>query len=218
MIVLDNVSKSYPVKGGMRTILQPFSGVFEPGVNIGIIGRNGSGKSTLMRLLSGAEKPDTGLVTRYGRVSWPIGFSGGLHGVLTGRENIRFVSRIYNVPFEETYPAVEDFAELGNYMDEQIRIYSSGMKARLSFGISMALDFDYYLIDEVIAVGDAKFQKRCAEVFEERRKYASVILVSHSDRLLKQFCDIGGILENGQLRFYNELDEAIQVYQQILMQ
>ena len=218
MIVLDNVSKSYPVKGGMRTILQPFSGVFETGVNIGIIGRNGSGKSTLMRLLSGAEKPDTGIVTRYGRVSWPIGLGGGLHGVLTGRENIRFVSRIYNVPFEETYPAVEDFAELGDYMDEQIRIYSSGMKARLSFGISMALDFDYYLIDEVIAVGDAKFQKRCAEIFEERRKYASVILVSHSDALLKRFCDIGGILHNGQLRFYNDLDEAIQVYQQILMQ
>ncbi len=218
MIVFDNVSKSYPVKGGRRTIIHPFSCVFESGLSIGIIGRNGSGKSTLMRLLSGAEKPDTGHITRYGRVSWPIGFGGGLHGALTGRENIRFVSRIYAVPFEETYPAVEEFAELGSYMDEQIRVYSSGMKARLSFGISMALDFDYYLIDEVIAVGDAKFQKRCAEIFEERRKYASVILVSHSDRQLKQFCDIGGVLHNGKLRFYNDLDEAIQLYQQILMQ
>lgn len=217
MIVFDNVSKTYPVKGGRRTILEPFTGVFETGLSIGIIGRNGSGKSTLMRLLSGAERPDTGRITRHGRVSWPIG-GGGLHPVLTGRENIRFVSRIYDYPFEKTYPFVEKFAELGRYMYEPINIYSSGMRARLSFGISMALDFDYYLIDEVISVGDARFRQRCAEIFDERRKRASVILVSHHNNLLKQFCDIGGVLHNGQLQFYRDLDEAIQVHQQIMAQ
>jgi capsular polysaccharide transport system ATP-binding protein len=218
MITFDNVSKCYPVKGGRRTILKPFTGVFETGARIGIVGRNGAGKSTLMRLLSGAEKPDTGHITRYGRVSWPLGFSGGLHRALTGRENIRFVSRIYGVPFKEVYPAVENFADLGSYMDEQIRVYSSGMRARLAFGISMALEFDCYLIDEVIAVGDAKFKRRCAEMFDERQKYASLILVSHSDNLLKQFCDIGGVLHNGHLQFYQDLDETLRVYQEIIEQ
>ncbi len=141
-----------------------------------------------------------------------------MHGSLTGRENIRFVSRIYGVPFKETYPFVEEFAGLGRYMNEQIMVYSSGMRARLTFGIAMALEFDYYLIDEGFAVGDARFRKRAFDLFAERRKRTNVILVSHSDGMLKQYCDIGGVLHDGRLSFYHDLDEAIQVYQETMNQ
>ena len=214
MIVFDQVSKTYPVSGGKRTvILDNFSGILRPGNNVGILGRNGAGKSTFMRLIAGGEPPSSGEVLRSGRISWPLGFSGGFNQSLTGRQNVRFIARLYDVDFEETAAFVEDFAQIGRFFDQPLRTYSSGMKARLAFGTSMAIDFDYYLIDEVIAVGDASFKARCKAVFDERRERATIILVSHSSKLLKDFCDVGGILSDGQLQFYEDIDEAISVHE-----
>lgn len=215
MILLDNVYKSYRGDGRQRTeILKGFSGVFRPGVNVGILGRNGAGKSTLMRLLSGAEPPDRGEIYRKGRVSWPLGFGGGFHGSLTGRANLRLITDIYGVDYREVVDFVENFSGLGRFMDEQVRTYSSGMRARLAFGASMAVRFDYYLIDEVIAVGDSAFKEQCQRVLEQRRKEATVILVSHSSRLLRDFCDIGGVLSDGTLTFYETLSEAIYMHEE----
>lgn len=213
MIRLENVEKSYPTKHGRKVILRNFSGVFEDHQNVGILGHNGAGKSTLFRMLSGAEPPDRGRITRKGKVSWPLGFSGGFHGSLTGRENLRFICQIYGARYKDVVEFVEDFAAIGRFMDMPVRSYSSGMKARLAFGASMALNFDYYLIDEVVAVGDASFKKKSKAVLAERLKSSSVLLVSHSSQLLKEFCEVGGVLHNGDLIFYPTIDDAIAVHE-----
>ena len=213
MIVFDNVSKTYPSRTGEVTILRDFSCTMPPGRNIGILGRNGAGKSTMMRLISGAERPSEGEIYREGRMSWPLGFGGGINPNLTGRQNLRFIARLYREDYEEIVDFVEDFASIGRFMDEPVRTYSSGMRARLTFGASMAIPFDYYLIDEVIGVGDKAFRDRCEQVLNERRKNASVLLVSHSSGLLKRFCDIGGVLANGRLEFYETIDDAIRVHE-----
>lgn len=213
MITFENVRKTYPQKGGTRTvILDDLSMIFPEGRNIGILGRNGAGKSTLMRLISGAELPDQGRIRREGRISWPLGFSGGFHGSLTGRQNVRFICDIYGAAFRPVMEFVEDFAEIGTFMDMPYKTYSSGMRARVAFGACMALDFNYYLVDEVIAVGDASFQKKCKAVFAERRQRATVLLVSHSVSLLKDFCDIAGVLQDGRLVMYDDLDSAIKAH------
>ena len=213
MIVFDNVSKSYPTRGGGRTeILRSFSGVVRPRVNVGILGRNGAGKSTLMRLISGGEAPTGGAIYREGKVSWPLGFAGGFNNQLTGRQNLRFICRLYDVDFDETVEFVRDFAEIGRFFDQPIRTYSAGMRARLAFGAAMALQFDYYLIDEVIAVGDANFRKKCRAVFDERAERATLLLVSHLPNLLKEFCQIGGVLSDGDLVFYDTIEEAMAVH------
>jgi capsular polysaccharide transport system ATP-binding protein len=214
MIRLENVEKAYPTKGGKKVILRQFSGVFEDQQNVGILGHNGAGKSTLFRMLSGAELPDRGRIVRTGKVSWPLGFSGGFHNSLSGRENLRFICQIYGVKYRDVVEFVEDFAAIGRFMDMPVRSYSSGMKARLAFGASMALRFDYYLIDEVVAVGDAAFKKKSKAVLNERLKTSSVLLVSHSSQLLKEFCQVGGVLHNGNLTFYPSIDEAIAVHEQ----
>lgn len=212
MIVLRDVLKTYPVRGGRRIIFDRFSAVFPSLRNVGILGHNGAGKSTLIRLIAGSEYPDEGEIIRHGTVSWPLGFSGGFNGSLSGAENLRFVCRVYGKPLDEVFDYVARFAELGDYIYMPVRSYSQGMKARLAFGLSMAFEFDYYLIDEVIAVGDKRFKERCFEVFAERRERASVIMVSHSDELLKRFCDVGGVVHGGKLTFYDTLDEAIEVH------
>ena len=213
MIRLENVQKAYPTKSGKKVILRNFSGVFEDQQNVGILGHNGAGKSTLFRMLSGAEPPDRGRITRTGKVSWPLGFSGGFHGSLSGRENLRFICQIYGVKYRDVVEFVEDFASIGRFMDMPVRSYSSGMKARLAFGASMALNFDYYLIDEVVAVGDAAFKKKSKTVLNDRLKSSSVLLVSHSSQLLKEFCDVGGVLHDGNLIFYETIDEAIAMHE-----
>ena len=215
MIVFDHVSKSYPQTGGGRTvILNSFSGVIRPRVNVGILGRNGAGKSTLMRLISGGEQPTSGAIYREGNVSWPLGFAGGFNNALTGRQNLRFICRLYDVDYDETVEFVRSFAEIGRFFDQPIRTYSAGMRARLAFGAAMALQFDYYLIDEVIAVGDASFRKKCSDVFEERAENATLLLVSHLPRLLQQFCHIGGVLADGELTFYDTIEEAMEVHEE----
>lgn len=214
VIEFREVSKTYKIKGHRRVILNDISYRFEPGVNIGILGRNGAGKSTMLRLVGGEEAPDSGRVLRTSRVSWPIGFSGCFHGQLTGRENMRFVSRIYGVPIKKVTAFVDDFAELGPYMDMPVKTYSSGMKAKLAFGLSMALEFDYYLIDEVTAVGDAAFQARCHEIFEARKASATLLVVSHSISTIRKHCDRALVLDQGQLIDFSTIDEAVVYYNQ----
>ncbi|MFD2237985.1 ABC transporter ATP-binding protein [Aureimonas populi] len=213
MIRLVNVEKTYPTRTGPKTVFSGLSYDFPRGENTGILGPNGAGKSTLMRLLSGAELPDRGRVERGAQVSWPLGFAGGLHGSLTGRENVAFVSRLYGKDYGEILDFVEDFAEIGRNMANEVKTYSSGMKARVAFGLSMAINFDYYLIDEVIAVGDASFKRKCRQVLDDRLGSATVILVSHSAGLLREFCETGCVLEGGRLRRFNRIEDAFSYYE-----
>jgi capsular polysaccharide transport system ATP-binding protein len=213
MIDLQRVRKTYPIKDQRRIILRGVSHRFEPGVNVGILGRNGAGKSTLLRLIGGEEAPDSGRVLRSSRVSWPIGFSGCFHGQLSGRANLRFVSRIYGASVKKVAAFVDDFAELGPYMDMPVKVYSSGMRAKLAFGLSMALEFDFYLIDEVTAVGDASFQAKCHAVFESRKARSTLLVVSHNIATIRKHCEQALVLDQGELRLFPDLDQAIAYYQ-----
>ncbi|HLV19403.1 MAG TPA: ABC transporter ATP-binding protein [Polyangiaceae bacterium] len=213
MITLENVTKAYPTHKGLNVVLDRVSFQFPARRNIGVLGRNGAGKSTLLRLISGAEQPDAGEVVRGGHVSWPIGFSGGFNGSLTGEENCRFVARIYGVDVDEVVGFSMEFSELGDYFQMPVRTYSSGMRARLAFGLSMAIDFDVYLVDEVTAVGDARFQQKCRAAFAERRDRSSVIIVSHSLGTIKSYCDSCAVLDNGRLFYFDSVGDAARVYQ-----
>jgi capsular polysaccharide transport system ATP-binding protein len=215
VIRFDNVTKIYRTDGHRRTILDRVSFTLKPGISYGILGINGAGKSTTMRLLGGGEMPTKGRVVRNRRVSWPLGFSGGFHPNMTGRDNIIFVARIYGEDPKRVLEFVEDFSELGSYLDVQIRTYSSGMGSRLAFGMSMAIPFDCYLIDEVTAVGDARFQKRCEEAFTARRANADVIMVSHGMDTLRTWCQQGIVLINGRAIVYENIDDAIEVYRRL---
>ena len=182
---------------------------------IGLIGRNGAGKSTLVRLLGGADAPDSGTIATNKSISWPVGLSGGLHGTMTGRENIKFVSRVYGAEgdaMRQKVSYVEDFAEIGSWIDEPVKTYSSGMRSRLAFGLSMAFDFDYYLIDEVMSVGDAHFKRKCADVFETRLQKSKVVLVSHSMPEIKKLCDVVLLVRDGGVQIYDDVDEGIKAY------
>lgn len=212
MITLENVSKSYQVRSGVHRVLQGLSAEFPPDRNIGILGKNGAGKTTLLRLIAGVEGADSGRIIRKGRISWPIGFAGGFHGSLSGRENIRFVCRIHRVDYRKIIRFVEDFSELGEYIDMPFKTYSSGMKAKLGFGVSMAIDFDCYLVDEVTAVGDESFRQKCSKIFAERRARSNLIMVSHSISTIKQYCDTAAVLSKRNLIFFETVDEAVQYY------
>ena len=213
MIELSHVCKSYALPHGRKVVLNDLSHTFREGVNMGILGLNGAGKSTLMRVICGAESPDKGRVKRTSRVSWPIGFSGGFHGSLTGRENMRFTCRIYGADIKQVTDFVEDFSELGPYMDMPIRTYSSGMKAKLAFGLSMAIGFDFYLIDEGYAVGDASFRAKSEKVFQERKAHATLLVVAHSTSVIRKNCDNAAILKDGRLLLFETLDEALANYE-----
>ena len=212
MIELSHVCKSYGLPHGRKVVLDNVSHIFREGVNMGILGLNGAGKSTLMRVICGAESPDKGRVKRTSRVSWPIGFSGGFHGSLTGRENMRFTCRIYGANIRQVTDFVEDFSELGPYMDMPIRTYSSGMKAKLAFGLSMAIGFDFYLIDEGYAVGDASFREKAQRIFAERRKHSTLLVIAHSTSIIRKNCDNAAILKDGRLHFFPTLNDALTAY------
>ena len=215
MIKLDRVFKFYRTGGVLKIVLDHVSTRFESGYSYGLMGVNGAGKSTTMRLIAGTELPNSGRIRRDVRVSWPLGFAGGFHPQMTGRENVKFVARIYGADVRKTLDFVEDFSEIGDYMEVPVRTYSSGMMARLSFGLSMAIDFECYLIDEITAVGDARFQARCVETFAERRKRADIIMVSHSMQTIKDYCDRGGVLVDGQIMMFSDLDMAIETYNRL---
>jgi capsular polysaccharide transport system ATP-binding protein len=177
-----------------------------------VLGRNGAGKSTLIRVISGAELPTLGTIEREMSVSWPVGLIGGVGPSMTGNDNIRFIARIYGKPFDEVRAYVDDFAELGKYLSEPVRTYSAGMRARLNFALSFAVDFDCYLIDEVIAVGDSRFQQRSYEELFEKRADRSLILSSHVPGVVRSYCSRALVLHRGRAKMFDDLDLAIAIY------
>jgi capsular polysaccharide transport system ATP-binding protein len=193
VIALDAVSKTYPMTGGRKVVLENATAAFPPGHNFGILGANGTGKSTLIRLLAGSEMPDRGTIRRYARVSFPLGFGGTFHGALSGRENVAFIARIYGAGRRATTRYVEEFAELGGYFDMPVNTYSDGMRARLAFGTCLAIEFDVYLIDEVTEIGDERFRQKCAAAFRDRMQRSNIILVTHD-----LYDDISGALDRYQ--------------------
>jgi len=215
MLAFDRVSKFYRSKGVKKTILSEFSFEFPTDRNVGIMGKNGAGKSTMMRLMAGIEPPDLGHVYRTTRVSWPLGFAGGFNGTMTGIENIRFVSRIYGQDTEKVIAYVTEFAELGPSLRLPIKTYSSGMKARLAFGLSMAIDFDVYLIDEITAVGDEDFKKKSKAVFQDKLAKSQIIMISHSVGTIKQYCDCGLLLEGHQIRYFDAVGDLLTAYKEV---
>ena len=215
MIRLHNVTKVYTTEGHRRVVLDRVSMTLRSDVSYGILGVNGAGKSTTMRLLAGTEDPSRGRVSRTTKVSWPLGFAGGFHPAMSGKDNVVFVSRIYGENPRRVLEFVDDFAELGDYINVPVRTYSSGMQARLAFGLSMALHFETYLVDEVTAVGDARFQARCNAVFAKRREQSNIIMVSHSMDTIREYCSEGIILANGRAMIYGDVNEAIEVYRRL---
>jgi len=218
VIALDGVSKIYRTRGGRRTVLDDVSVTFESGYNFGVLGVNGAGKSTLIRLIAGSEIPDVGVVRRYARVSFPLGFGGTFHGALSGRENVAFIARLYGARMREALEYVEDFAELGEYFHMPVNTYSAGMRARLAFASCLALDFDLYLIDEVTEVGDQRFRLKCAAAFRERTERADIILVTHNIHTLRQYCDRGAILANGKITLFDEIGTALSRYHRLVQE
>lgn len=212
MITMDRVSKHYVTKRQKRIILDNQTMHFRQGTSYGLLGVNGAGKSTTMRMLSGTELPNKGTIKRNVRVSWPLGFTTGFHPNMTGRENLKFVARAYGEDPSTVLRFVREFAEIGDYIDEPVRTYSSGMTARFAFGLSMAIEFDCYLVDEITAVGDANFQKRCHAAFDARRRYADVIMISHDMGTISRYCDKGLVLINGNLMHFDDVETAVQTY------
>ncbi len=212
MIVLHDVSKSYRTDNGYRVILDNVSLVLPTDRHIGVLGRNGAGKSTLLRMISGEEQPDSGWIERDAKVSWPLGFTGGFHPALTARENLRFISRVYDADIDEVTAFVNDFAELGEYFDMPINTFSSGMRGRLAFGLSLAMRFEFYLIDELVSVGDYWFRAKAAQEFDRIRDEAGLLIVSHSPTTIRKFCDTGLVLRDGQLTLFEAIEDAIDYY------
>ena len=215
MIAVEHVSKRYQTRAGWRTVLKDINFTLQKGEKVGILGRNGAGKSTLIRLISGVEAPSEGEIKRTMSISWPLAFSGAFQGSLTGMDNLRFICRLYDVDMEYVKAFTQEFSELGDYLYEPVKRYSSGMKARLAFALSLAVEFDCYLIDEVIAVGDARFAAKCREELFEKRKDRSIILVSHSHSAMKSYCDRAMVLQNGVLQHFDDMDEAFAHYQKL---
>ncbi len=212
MIKLEHIFKEYPVKNGKRVVLDDINLTVNRGEKIGILGRNGAGKSTLVRILGGVERPTSGLLYKDMTISWPLAFAGAFQGSLTGADNVRFVCRIYNVDYKKALTIVEDFAELGRYLYEPLKVYSSGMRARLGFAISLAIEFDCYLIDEVISVGDASFHQKCQVELFEKRADRAMIIVSHELHNIKDYCTKTAVLDKGKLTVFDDVDESLSIY------
>jgi capsular polysaccharide transport system ATP-binding protein len=212
MISAIDVTKDYLTEGRFHRVLSNISFTVAKGEKLALLGRNGSGKSTLIRLVGGVERPTRGTIKQTMSVSWPIGLAGGLHGTLTGNDNMRFIARIYNKPFAEVKAYVDDFAELGRFLSEPLRTYSTGMRARFMFALSLAIDFDCYLIDEVIAAGDQRFQRRSHEELFEKRADRSMILASHVGEMVRAYCSRALVLHRGRGKVFADLDLALDIY------
>ncbi|WP_409026124.1 ABC transporter ATP-binding protein [Gallibacterium anatis] len=212
MISVEHVYKKYQTRTGAVTVLNDINFSLKKGEKVGILGRNGAGKSTLIRLMSGVEAPTSGIIRREMSISWPLAFSGAFQGSLTGMDNLRFICRIYNADIEYVKAFTESFSELGRYLYEPVKNYSSGMKARLAFALSLSVEFDCYLIDEVIAVGDSRFSDKCRYELFEKRQDRSIILVSHSPNAIRQYCDNAMVLDQGKMLEFPSIDEAYQYY------
>ncbi len=216
MVRLEHLCKAFWIGKGKKVVADNLDLTFPSGVSVALLGANGAGKSTLLQMIAGSILPDSGRVVSSGTISWPVGFGGSFHADLTGLQNTRFVGRIYGVDTDELVEFVEDFAELGGHFRMPIRSYSSGMKSRLAFGISMGIRFDTYLVDEVTAVGDARFKRKSKAVFKERMKKSGAFLVSHSMSQIREYCDVGCVLDNGKLKYFKDLDKAICHHQELM--
>jgi len=212
MIDISNVRKTYSTRLGRRTILDGVNLRLEPGRNIGILGRNGAGKSTLIRILAGAEQPTSGRIHRGMTVSWPLAFGGAFQPHLTGLDNLKFVCRIYDVDYRTKVEFVEDFTELGVYFREPVGHYSVGMATRLAFALSMAVEFDCFLIDETLAVGDSRFHERCHNELFVKRRDRAFILVSHDATEIRRHCENACVLHQGKIHSFPNIDEAYAFY------
>lgn len=213
MIEIQNLSKSYSTRLGRRTVLDNVNLRLERGRNVGILGRNGAGKSTLIRLLSGAENPSSGRIVREMSVSWPLAFGGAFQSHLTGLDNLKFVCRIHGVDYRPLVAFVEEFTELGVYFREPVSHYSMGMVTRLAFALSMAVEFDCFLIDEAMVVGDTRFHERCHVELFHKRKDRAFILVSHDANVIRLYCESACVLHRGQLLQFPSVDAAYDFYE-----
>ncbi|MBO6603935.1 ABC transporter ATP-binding protein [Boseongicola sp. H5] len=209
MIEFRNVTKEFARAGFRNRVIDDLSLTVPSQLSVALLGRNGAGKSTLLKMIAGTLEPTSGEILSTGSISWPVGFAGSFHPDLTGSQNVRFVARIYGVDTEELSDFVEEFCELGASYRQPLRGYSSGMKARLSFGVSMGIGFDTYLVDEVTAVGDAAFRKKSSAMFRQRMEQAGSFVVSHNMPQIRELCDIGIVLEHGKITLYEDVDEAI---------
>ncbi len=212
MITLTDIVKIYETRKGPRKVLNDINLRVGMGEKIGILGLNGAGKSTLIRIISGAELPTSGKIFRGMSVSWPLAFSGGFQGSLTGIDNLRFVCRVYGADFRRSVPFVQEFSELGNYLNEPVKKYSSGMRARLAFALSMAVEFDCFLIDEIIAVGDSRFHEKCRIELFEKRKDRAMLMVSHNGEFIRAHCERVAILVAGRLHMFEDVEESLVFY------
>ena len=212
MITLSDITKYYLTRSGWHAVLDSVDLTIRPGEKIGILGRNGAGKSTLIRILSGGERPSSGKIVRQMSLSWPLAFGGAFQGSLTGLDNLKFVCRVYGVDYRDKIDYVEDFAELGKYFREPVKTYSSGMSSRLAFAISLAVEFDCFLIDEVISVGDARFHAKCQTELFERRKDRAMVMVSHEVHNNREHCDRAGVLHEGKMHMFDDVDSAYEFY------
>jgi capsular polysaccharide transport system ATP-binding protein len=212
MIHCDEITKSYPMGSGRKQVLKGLNLHIAPGEHVGFLGRNGAGKTTLIKLIGGVELPSSGSIRRHMTVSWPLGFGGGFQGSLTGYDNARFIARIYGHEYREIRDFVEEFTELGPQLRMPVKTYSSGMRARLAFALSLAIEFDCYLIDEIIMVGDANFHRKCHYELFEKRGDRALIFASHSAELVREFCNRALVLENGFGKMYSDVNEALEVY------
>lgn len=211
-IVLDDIVKCYHTQAGTKRVLDGVSFRIGEGEKVAVLGRNGAGKSTLVKLIGGVERPTSGAIRRGLSMSWPIAFGGGFGANMTGYDNIRFVARLYGRPIQETIEVVDDFAELGRNLLLPIRMYSSGMRARLAFALTLAIDFECFLIDEVIAVGDQRFHQKCHDALFVQRAHSAMILVSHDVGIIRSYCDRAIVLKNGRGKVFEDLDLAISIY------
>ncbi|MCK0141027.1 ABC transporter ATP-binding protein [Aliiroseovarius sp. F20344] len=215
MIRIRNLRKAYHLQRQTKVVADNISVDFEPGKVIGLLGRNGAGKSSLLRMVAGTMRQDSGTIDIEGTVSWPVGFAGSFHKDLTGAQNTKFLARIYGVDTEELREYVEDFAELGQQFYLPVRTYSSGMRSRLAFGLSMGIKFDVYLVDEVTSVGDASFRKKSMRVFRDRMETSGALLVTHNLRVIENVCNAACILDEGRLTYYDDVQKAVEIHREM---
>lgn len=211
-IAANNIVKEFETEIGVRRVLDGVSFRVEMGERLAVLGRNGAGKSTLIQILSGLQRPTSGTIQRDLRMSWPLALGGGFEGELTGYDNVRFMARVYGVPFQETFEFVEDFTEIGKQLHTPVRFYSSGMRMRLAFALSLAVDFECYLIDEVILVGDHRFQEKCHSEIFDKRKDRAMILAIHSMDVVRERCTSALLLKNGRSKIFHDVELATQTY------
>ncbi|MHC0052259.1 ABC transporter ATP-binding protein [Actibacterium sp. D379-3] len=213
MIRIENLCKTYTLHGQRKVVADHITATFPARKAVALLGRNGAGKSSLLRMIAGTMDPDRGRIISTGTVSWPVGFAGSFHGELTGAQNTRFIARVYGVDTDALTATVAEFAELGPQFHLPVRTYSSGMRSRLAFGVSMGIPFDTYLVDEVTSVGDIAFKRKSEALFAERLKTSGAIIVSHALGMVQRLCDHAAVLEDGKLTYYADVDAAIRHHQ-----